>query len=166
MRRYHGRILGLARHYMRQQEEAHDVTQEIFIRIYERLDSFDGGETFVPWMLRLARNCCIDRIRRNNVRTPDVAVPVEDDPPIASDDLGAEEITHRNEREALLYRAMGKMNESSREIILLKEIQGLKLEEISKMLSVPIGTVKSRSNRARTELARRIRTLDPSYGVG
>jgi RNA polymerase sigma-70 factor (ECF subfamily) len=65
----------------------------------------------------------------------------------------------------LLYTALEHMSETNREIILLKEIQGLKIEEIAAMLAVPVGTVKSRSNRARIELARRIRILAPSYGV-
>jgi len=164
VRGHQGRILGLARHYMRDPEEARDVAQEIFIRVYERLDSFQGSEKFVPWMLSLARNCCIDRLRRLKVRTPDHAVPIEEDPQIPAEGLTAEQDAQRGERSALLYAALDKMSETNREIILLKEIQGLKIEEISTMLSVPVGTVKSRSNRARNELARRIRGLDPSYG--
>jgi RNA polymerase sigma-70 factor (ECF subfamily) len=164
VRGYQGRILGLARHYLRDPEEARDVAQEIFIRVYERLDSFQGGERFVPWMLSLARNCCIDRLRRIKVRTPDHAVPVEDNPQIPSPGPTAEKEAQTGELHALLYSALDKMTETNREIILLKEIQGLKIEEIATMLSVPVGTVKSRSNRARNELARRIRILDPSYG--
>ena len=68
-------------------------------------------------------------------------------------------------RKRLLYRALDRMNERNREMILLKEIQGLKLEEISDLLKLPIGTVKSRSNRARLELASKLRLLDPSYGA-
>ncbi len=164
VRGYQGRILGLARHYMRDPEEARDVAQEIFIRVYERLDSFQGGEKFVPWMLSLARNCCIDRLRRIKVRTPEHAVPIEDDPQIPAEGPNAEQQAQSGESHELLYAALDKMTETNREIILLKEIQGLKIEEISTILSVPIGTVKSRSNRARNELARRIRILDPSYG--
>lgn len=164
VRAYQGRILGLARHYMRDPEEARDVAQEILIRVYERLDSFQGGEKFVPWMLSLARNCCIDRLRRLKVRAPEHPVPVEDDPQIPADIPTAEQELQREERHSLLYAALDKMSATNREIILLKEIQGLKIEEISTLLAVPVGTVKSRSNRARTELARRIRVLDPSYG--
>jgi len=164
IRAYQGRVLGLARHYMRDPEEARDVAQDIFIRVYERLDSFQGGEKFVPWMLSLARNCCIDRLRRIKVRTPEHAVPVEDDPQIPAEGPTAEEHAQTGESHELLYAALDKMTETNREIILLKEIQGLKIEEIATMLAVPVGTVKSRSNRARNELARRIRILDPSYG--
>jgi RNA polymerase sigma-70 factor (ECF subfamily) len=57
------------------------------------------------------------------------------------------------------------MSDKHREVILLKDIQGLKLDEIADLLSEPVGTIKSRSNRARVELATRIRALDPSYGT-
>ncbi|NIM02365.1 MAG: sigma-70 family RNA polymerase sigma factor [Acidobacteria bacterium] len=164
VRKYQGRVLGLARHYMRDPEEARDVAQDIFIRVYERLDSFQGGERFVPWMLSLARNCCIDRLRRIKVRTPERAVPVEEDPQIPAEGPSVEQQAATGERAEMLYAALDEMSETNREMILLKEIQGLKLEEIATMLSVPVGTVKSRSNRARSELARRIRILDPSYG--
>ena len=164
VRGYQGRVLGLARHYMRDPEEARDVAQDIFIRVYERLDSFHGGQKFVPWMLSLARNICIDRLRRIKVRTPEQAVPIEDDPQSPADGPSAEQQAQTGESHALLYAALDRMTDTNREIILLKEIHGLKIEEISRMLSVPVGTVKSRSNRARNELARRIRTLDPSYG--
>ncbi len=165
VRRHQSRILGLARHYMRDPEEARDVAQEIFIRVYERLGTFQGDDRFLPWMLSLARNCCIDRLRRNKVRTPDHAVPVEDNPPIPAGGPTVEEQAAGGERAAMLYKAIDQLSETNREIVLLKEIQGLKIEEIATMLSVPVGTVKSRSNRARTELARHIRILDPSYGV-
>jgi RNA polymerase sigma-70 factor (ECF subfamily) len=165
VRAYQGRIFGLARHYLRDPEEARDVAQEIFIRIYQRLDTFQGDAKFVPWMLSLARNCCIDRLRRNKVRTPEHSVPVEDEPHIAAEGPTVEDQVATGEKHTLLYAALENMSDTNREIILLKEIQGLKIEEIATMLAVPVGTVKSRSNRARSDLARRIRILDPSYGV-
>ncbi len=64
-----------------------------------------------------------------------------------------------------LYRAIAKLGEKNREMILLREIQELKLEEIAQMLGLPIGTVKSRSHRARLALAKVVRVLDPSYGA-
>jgi RNA polymerase sigma-70 factor (ECF subfamily) len=165
VRAYQGRIFGLARHYMHDAEEARDVAQEIFIKIYQRLDTFQGEARFVPWLLSLARNCCIDRLRRNKVRTPDHAVPLEDEPRIAAGGPTVEDRVAAGEAHTLLHAALENMSDTNREIILLKEIQGLKIEEIATMLAVPVGTVKSRSNRARSELARRIRILDPSYGV-
>ncbi len=141
------------------------MAQEVFIRVYERLDSFQGDDRFLPWLLSLTRNACIDRLRRIKARPPASDMPVEEGPEIPSGGPSPEQATEEKQRERLLYRALDGMSERNREIILLKEIQGLKIEEISTLLTLPIGTVKSRSNRARLELASKIRGLDPSFGT-
>jgi RNA polymerase sigma-70 factor (ECF subfamily) len=165
VRRYQSRVFAVALHYMRNVDDARDMAQEIFIRIYQRLDTFQGGETFLPWMLRLARNVCIDGLRRQKARPPASDVTVEEAIQIPASDPTPEESSSARSSRRLLYRALNRMSESDREILLLKEIQGLKVEEVSSLLGVPVGTVKSRCNRARIELAARIRRLDPSYGV-
>jgi RNA polymerase sigma-70 factor (ECF subfamily) len=163
VRRYQNRVYGLALHYMRNEDEARDLAQEIFIRIYRMLDRVGSAETFVPWMLRVGRNLCIDRIRRVRARPPASDLPVEEGFDIASPSGGPEENAARSEKAKLVYEAMGRMSEINREMILLKEIQGLTLGEISEMLSIPLGTAKTRSMRARLELARTVLELDPSY---
>ena len=76
VRRYQGRLYAVAYHYMRSSEEARDMAQEIFIRIYRKLDTFRGGETFVPWMMKLARNACLDKLRERAARPPASDIPV------------------------------------------------------------------------------------------
>lgn len=165
VRHYQGRVFAVACGYMRNAEEARDVAQDIFVRVYERLGSFHGDQAFLPWLLRLSRNACIDALRRRKSR------------PRATDDLGdasvqiaseaptPEETIVGGSESDLLYRAMDRMSDSDREILMLREIQGLKVEEIATLLNVPVGTVKSRCNRARLDLAVRVRRLDPSYGA-
>jgi len=165
VRRFQGRVCAVAFGYLRSREEARDMAQEIFVRVYQRLDSFRGGERFLPWLLSMSRNACIDRLRRQKARPPSSDVPVDDGPEIADGAAGPEEQAEAAGRRRLLYRALSRMTSTNREMILLKEIQGLKLEEIATMLALPLGTVKSRSNRARVELASKIRVLDPSYGT-
>jgi RNA polymerase sigma-70 factor (ECF subfamily) len=165
VRRYQGRVLGLAVHYARDREEARDWAQDAFVRVYRKLGSYDGDdEQLLPWLLSVARNVCIDRLRRRRARPPAQDVPVEETS-LADDTEDPLEATEREARRHLLHRAIARMGESHREMIVLKDIQGLKLEEIASMLGLPLGTVKSRSNRARVELATRIRELDPSYGA-
>jgi RNA polymerase sigma-70 factor (ECF subfamily) len=165
VRRTHGRVFAVAYHYLRNADEARDMTQEVFVRIYERLGRFDADDRFLPWLVSIARNACIDRLRRIRARPPASDVRVEDGPPIESAGLGPEEAAAHEQRRRLLYRAMDQMSERSREILLLKEIQGLKVEEIAKLLTLPVGTIKSRASRARLELASRVRALDGSYGA-
>lgn len=165
VRRFQGRVFGLAYHYLRDREEARDVAQEAFVRVYRNLDGFDAGGNFTAWALRITRNCAIDRARHLKARPPledalveDAGLPSDAHP---TPDAGA----ILAERRRLLYRALDLMSAVNKEMILLKDIQGLKQQEIAELLSLPLGTVKTRSSRARTELARRILELDPSYGA-
>jgi RNA polymerase sigma-70 factor (ECF subfamily) len=165
VRRFQARVFALACHYMRNAEEARDVAQEIFVRIYERLGSFHGDQAFLPWVLRLSRNVCIDALRRQKTcprATDDVT---EETVQIASAAPTPEAACAARSAGDLLHRAMDRMSDSDREILMLKEIQGLKVEEIASLLNIPSGTVKSRCNRARLDLAARVRRLDPSYGA-
>ena len=165
VRRFQGRIYGLAMHYLRDPEEARDMAQEIFVQVYRRLDSFREDENLVPWMLRVGRNLCIDRLRRIKARPPAADVVLDETTELAADAPTPEETAEVEGRRRLLERALGGMSDKHREVILLKDIQGLKIEEIADMLAEPVGTIKSRSNRARLELAARVRALDPSYGT-
>ena len=148
---------------MRDSEEARDLAQEIFLRLYERIRTFEGGN-FTAWMLRLARNLCIDRLRRRNARPPATDVDVGSGLELPAGGPDPEQSWINDSRKQLIYRAMGRLSEQHREVILLKEIQGLELQEIADLLQTPLGTVKSRSNRARVELARRVLALDPALG--
>ena len=78
VRTFQGRVYALAYHYVRDADAARDLAQEIFVRVYQKIDTF-SGQAFLPWLLRLARNLCIDRLRRIKARPPAHDVPVEDD---------------------------------------------------------------------------------------
>jgi RNA polymerase sigma-70 factor (ECF subfamily) len=165
VRRYQGRVFALALQYLRDREEARDAAQEVFVKVYRHLHRLDEGRAFLPWLLRLARNACVDRLRRLKVRRPEGVVPVDEAEEMPSTAASAEESLLSDGRRALVYRALGALSENSREVIVLKDIQEMSLKEIAELLGVSIGTVKSRSHRARLELARAVRELDPSYGT-
>lgn len=165
VRRFQARIYGLAYHYLRDSEEARDLAQEIFVQVYRKLDTFRENENFVPWMLRVGRNLCIDRLRRIKARPPADDITLDEGVEIADANPTPEDSANTEGRRLLVHRALGGISEKHREVILLKDIQGLKLDEIAELLSEPVGTIKSRSNRARVELATRIRAIDPSYGT-
>ena len=154
VRRLQGRIFATAFHYLRDREEARDTAQDIFVRVYQKLHTLDPSRPFLPWLLRLARNCCIDRLRRLEVRTPEASVPIDSAPEIPDPKATPEDSFLQTSRDRMLHRALGDLSAVNREVILLKEIQGFKLEEIAELLEVPLGTVKSRSNRARLELSK------------
>ena len=165
VRQFQARIFGLAYHYLRDREEARDVAQEAFIRIYRNLSGLKAGGNFAAWALRITRNCAIDRLRHLKARPPLDDAQV-DEQVLISETYSAPDVeAMMNERQRLLYRALDLMSNVNREMILLKDVQGLRQREIADILSLPLGTVKTRSCRARVELARRILELDPSYGA-
>ncbi len=166
VRRYQRRVFAVAYHYMRNREEARDMAQEVFVKIYQQLGRYEVGKKFLPWMLSVARNACIDQLRKRKARPPLQDVSIDDRPHLATGGPTPEEEMEEDSRRRLLYRALARMSDANREIILLKEIQGMRLEEISRLLALPLGTIKSRSSRARVELATKLRVLDPSYGIG
>jgi RNA polymerase sigma-70 factor (ECF subfamily) len=165
VRQFQARVFGLTYHYLRDREEARDVAQEAFIRIYRNLDKVEAAGNFTAWALRIARNCAIDRIRHRKARPGLDGAEINEEILVSESQHAPDAEAIDNERHRLLYRALDLMSDVNREVILLKDIQGLRQREIADMLEVPLGTVKTRSSRARVELARRILELDPSYGA-
>lgn len=159
VRDYQSRVFGLALHYTGNAEDARDVAQEIFVKIYRKLDTCTEAESFVPWMIRLSRNACLDHLRRRKARPPAADIPVDEMVDLPTDDADPHDMWRLDARKRLLHRALQAIGERSREVIVLKDIQGLSLEEIAQMLESPIGTIKSRCNRARIELARKVMEL-------
>jgi RNA polymerase sigma-70 factor (ECF subfamily) len=164
VRRCQGRVYALAYHYLGRFEDARDVAQEVFVRVYQQLDSCQG-DGFMAWLLRITRNHCIDQIRRRKARPPAEDLLVDDQWTMADTAPNPEQAWVADSRKRLVYDALRQLNGQNREMILLKDIQGLALQEIADMLGLPLGTVKSRSNRARVELAKQVVALDPSFAT-
>jgi len=166
VRSYQSRVYSVALHYLRDREEAKDIAQDVFVRVYRNLGTFENREeNFLPWILSLTRNACIDRLRRMKVRPAVPAVAVEDGPDTPDERPTPEQAVIASREGRLVRRAIARLSDDHREMIQLREIQGLELRQISEMLALPIGTVKSRSMRARVALARTVLELDPSYGA-
>jgi len=166
VRRHQARVYGIALGYTGSGEEARDVAQEVFIRVWKRLDSCPSPDLFQPWLVRIARNACVDHLRRRKARPPAQDVPADELRTLAATGPDPEEHAADESRRALVYRALQKLSDINREMILLKDVQGLALEEIAQMLNVPLGTVKSRTNRARLELARAVMALQGGAAEG
>jgi RNA polymerase sigma-70 factor, ECF subfamily len=156
VRRFQGRVFGLAYHYTAQAEDARDLTQDVFVRVYQHLALVPGEEGCLPWIIRITRNACIDHLRRRKARPPLWDLPADELFDLRSTDRNPEEAHLEAVRKTMVHRALQALTDLNREIILLKEIQGLGLEEIAAILEVPVGTVKSRSHRARLELAEKL----------
>jgi RNA polymerase sigma-70 factor (ECF subfamily) len=164
VKRHQDRVLNLAYQFTGNRDEARDLAQEIFVRLYLRLDQYDPARPFRFWFNSLARNLCIDhyRSRREKQRLATVALEATDRI-VATSPSPDQQLARREERD-LILAALDALSAISREAIVLKDLQEMTLEEIAQSLDLPIGTVKSRVFRARIELGRAI-LRRPSVGA-
>jgi RNA polymerase sigma-70 factor (ECF subfamily) len=160
IRDYQARVYSLAFHYLGNAEEARDAAQEIFLRIYRNIDQCREAQMFLPWLIKISRNLCIDLLRRRAARPQASGLPLDEMPEFANPGLNPEESWMAKSRRNLIYTALQQLTALNREIVILKDIHGMAMEQIASMLKVPLGTVKSRSNRARLELAKKVIALN------
>ena len=159
VRQFQGRIYSITSAYASGADEARDLAQDVFIRLYETRGRWAPSDAFVPWLVRVARNLCLDQLRRKKARPPAEDLLADEMVDLAGGGGTPEqELASLSERR-LVWQALRSLGKLSREVILLKEIQGLSFPEIASTLGIPIGTVKSRSNRARLELAEQVLSL-------
>jgi RNA polymerase sigma-70 factor (ECF subfamily) len=155
--RFGQKVYSVAYHFTLRREDAEELAQEIFLKIFENLHRYEGSFPLVAWVISLARNLCIDRYRR--LKREKSFRFVSDDavaPMLKSSDDPAEEAL-KKERTKLLFSALAEIPEDLAEILVLRDLDGLAYEEIGRALELPDGTVKSRIFRARAEVAKKIR---------
>jgi RNA polymerase sigma-70 factor (ECF subfamily) len=157
---YWRKVFNIAYKFVGRHDEAEDLAQDVFLKLFKSLRTFDRRANFSTWLISVSRNLCIDHYRsvrrEHEVVTHDVDVVVLAQPS-ATD--SAYTILERRDRVALLRTALDRLAPSLRTAVILRDIQELSYHEIADQLGVPEGTVKSRINRGRTELARQIARL-------
>lgn len=152
---YGERIYNLAVHFAGGAEDAEDLTQEVFLRLYQNLRLYRGDVPLAAWALRLSRNLCIDHYRRTRrERRADVLSEEVLERMPAGGDPQAE--AQKRQQLRAVYRGLEEMSEELAEVVVLRDLQGWSLEETAAFQEVPVGTVKSRLHRARIELADRV----------
>jgi RNA polymerase sigma-70 factor (ECF subfamily) len=160
VRQYWRKVFNVAYKFVGKHDEAEDLTQDIFLKIFKSLDTFDRRANFQTWLISISRNLCIDHYRsvRKERETIDRDVDASELAP-ASQDPGPVAALEQRDRVALLRQALSALPDTLRIAVLMRDIQELSYQEIADALRLPEGTVKSRINRGRTELARQIRKL-------
>jgi RNA polymerase sigma-70 factor (ECF subfamily) len=154
------RVYGLCYRFTGNDSEAQDLTQEVFMRIFRTLKTFRSTEgSFVTWLARLTRNLLIDHYRRT--RQDRLTDSIEGQLPTLEDGLAAaarpEGMVAGREASEVLQAALQKLSPELREAVILRDLQEMEYREIAEVLRIPEGTVKSRLNRGRAELARVLR---------
>jgi RNA polymerase sigma-70 factor (ECF subfamily) len=160
VKQYWRKVFNVAYKFVGKHEEAEDLAQDIFLKIFKSLDTFDRRANFQTWLISVSRNLCIDHYRsvRKERETIDRDVDAGELTPAAKDPSPMAALEQRD-RVILLRQALGALPEALRTAVLMRDIQELSYQEIADKLRLPEGTVKSRINRGRTELARQVRKL-------
>jgi RNA polymerase sigma-70 factor, ECF subfamily len=164
VQRFHRRIYNICYRFAGSADDAQDLTQEVFIKVFRTVGSFDGDKaSFNTWVTTVARNLLVDHFRktRNDRATDsiDALQGADEDGPtladrLASDGPSAQTHVEGRERREMVHRALQQISPDLREAVILRDLQDMDYREIAQVLKVPEGTVKSRINRGRAELAR------------
>lgn len=154
VRRHQGRAYGIAFQILRNREDAEEVAQEAFVRVYQSLSGFRREAQFSTWLYRIVVNLSTDRVRKRSRTGTEVEVPLD----LAGGEDPAKGADQRRLREAI-QAAVETLSEEHRLVILLREIEGLSYEEIAAACGCPVGTVMSRLFQARRKLQEKLRPL-------
>jgi RNA polymerase sigma-70 factor, ECF subfamily len=156
--RHRNRVYAVALRVCGRPEDALDVTQDVFISAMRKLASFRGDAMLSTWLHRLAVNAAVDLARRRGRREH---APLEDASDAADQAPGPEEHAIAAHRASEVQRALLRLSPEFRAVIVLHELHDLDYRGVADTLDLPLGTVKSRIHRARIELARLLKHLEP-----
>ncbi|HKV06436.1 MAG TPA: sigma-70 family RNA polymerase sigma factor [Candidatus Acidoferrales bacterium] len=157
MRRHTRRVYNLCYRFTGNGAAAEDLSQEVFLRVYRTLPSYRSAQgAFPTWLTSVTRNLLVDHYRRT--RRDRLTDSIEDAMPQLEEKHSPartpDRLAHAAELSAQLQRGLARLSPELREAVILRDLQGLEYAEITSVLQVPEGTVKSRINRGRIELAR------------
>ena len=154
------RVFNVAYKFVGRHDLAEDLTQDIFLKIFKSLDTFDRRANFQTWLISVSRNLCIDHYRsvRKERQTIDRDVDASELTPAAVE-AGPIAALEQRDRVTLLREALAALPPALRTAVVMRDIQELSYQEIASRLDLPEGTVKSRINRGRSELARQVRRI-------
>lgn len=161
--KYHKRAFAVAYGVLKNRHDALDVVQEGFVKVHRHLGNFEGTSSFYTWLYRIVMNLAIDSLRRRKTSRPveyDDAIRRDSDGGVGTDDTIMARMLDANPRKAAIRRelvakidaALAELPDYHREVILLREIDGMSYEEMAEVLDVPKGTIMSRLFHARKKM--------------
>jgi RNA polymerase sigma-70 factor (ECF subfamily) len=160
------KVFNVAYKFVGKHDEAEDLTQEIFLKIFKALSSFDRRANFQTWIISISRNLCIDHYRSVRKERQTIARDVDStDLQPATTERGPYAMAEHQDLRAQLRQALETLPVTLRTAVVLRDLQELSYQEIADRLGLPEGTVKSRINRGRIELAHQLRRLQENQPV-
>ncbi len=155
VKRYYGSVYNMVAHSVRTHEEREDLIQDIFIKVYRNIGKFRFQASFSTWLFRITRNMLIDRSRKKNL----IQVSMESEEgtstigeKIEDKRANPEGKFMESDADSALRKALVKLDDDHKQILILREMEGLSYRELTEVLGINMGTVKSRLARAREEL--------------
>jgi RNA polymerase sigma-70 factor (ECF subfamily) len=154
------KVFNLAYKFVGRHDEAEDLTQDIFLKIFRALHTFDRRANFQTWLISISRNLCIDHYRSVRKERETMARDVDASQlmPVSRDRSPHAELEQIDLKQ-VIRQALAALAPSLREAVVLRDLQEFSYQEIAARLNLPEGTVKSRINRGRIELARQLRRV-------
>lgn len=157
VRRYKNAIVSFTYRYLGDYRAAEDLAQEAFLRVFRKIQDYDSTAKFSTWLYTIAGNLAKDELKRRarhpakslDWKSGEGADTTRNVPTLADASQPPEQEMERDEMRAKVNQALAKLDGDDREVILLKDVQGLPYDEIARVLDLPLGTVKSRIARAR-----------------
>jgi RNA polymerase sigma-70 factor (ECF subfamily) len=165
--RYKRKVFHISYKFTGRHDDAEDLTQEIFLKLFKSLEKFNRDADFSTWLSSVARNFCIDHYRASK-REKEVLVEdlVAFDLAPASAGSSPHRVLEDRDRRSFLRRGLEALPDKLREAVVLRDLQGLTYQEMADRLGLPEGTVKSRINRGREELSRLLLRAQQAERVG
>ena len=158
------KVFNIAYKFVGRHDEAEDLTQEIFLRIFKALHTFDRRANFQTWLISISRNLCIDHYRSRRKERETIARDIDASTLTpASTERGPFSQLEQADVKQLIKLALAELPPTLREAVVLRDLQEFSYLEIADRLHLPEGTVKSRINRGRLELARQISRLQQQH---
>ena len=154
------KVFNVAYKFVGRHDEAEDLTQDIFLKIFKALRTFDRRANFQTWIISISRNLCIDHYRSVRKERQTIARDVNPgDLQPASRERSPHAVAEHQDLRAMLRQALETLPPTLRTAVVLRDLQELSYQEIADQLKLPEGTVKSRINRGRIELAHQLKRL-------
>ena len=158
--KYEGKFINYAFRMLRNEDAAQDAAQEAFLRAYRKINTFNGNSAFSTWLYTILNNICLDIIRKKKRTGEETHVSInqesnEDDEyelQIEDTSAGPYESLQKKTAYEALYKALDELTEEHREVLVMRDLNGLEYDQIAKITNTTLGTVKSRISRARLNL--------------
>lgn len=155
--RYQKMAYNIAYRIMGNEEDAKDMAQESFIKIFRYIKNFRMDSSFSTWMYRIVMNTCKDELRKKKLKVISIDKPIETSDGSMQMDIEdksrtPEELLESKETSEEVQEALSQISDNNRIVVVLRDIKGFSYSEISDIIEVPVGTIKSRINRGRHEL--------------